>query len=410
MQTFTGKQYLAIDLANSYGLDGEIWNDRLNWYQAHADVIEQGTRDQILELARDAEEPAQFLAGVLAMRATLNGQPTGYLCGLDATASGLQLLSVLSGCVKSAQLCNLVYTGKREDAYTTTYEHVNHLLGAQDSYLRKAVKQALMTHLYGSKAVPQAVFGEDTKELGAFYQTIDTLLPGADQLNRELLALWQDTAMSHDWTLPDGFDVKVKVMGKVEHEFTFLGASHTVIEQVNQPQATGLSLGANIVHSLDAMVVREMGRRCNYDPVQVQAALDAMYSYSGTSTLREKDLALLRVLELHKQTGFMSLVVLEYLDGQNSGHLTRDQVSILDRLITTLPKKPFEILAIHDCFKFHANYGNDVRRQYREILAELAESDVLSSIATQITGRPVPVTKLDPNLGNLIRQSEYALS
>lgn len=61
-------------------------------------------------------------------------------------------------------------------------------------------------------------------------------------------------------------------------------------------------------------------------------------------------------------------------------------------------------------FKFHANYGNDVREQYINILAQLADSDILSHIATQITGKYMPVTKRSNNLSSYIRQSEYMLS
>lgn len=63
-----------------------------------------------------------------------------------------------------------------------------------------------------------------------------------------------------------------------------------------------------------------------------------------------------------------------------------------------------------DCFKFHPNYGNDVRQQYINILAELADSSVLSAIATQVAGRTINVTKLSSNLATYIKQSEYALS
>lgn len=60
-------------------------------------------------------------------------------------------------------------------------------------------------------------------------------------------------------------------------------------------------------------------------------------------------------------------------------------------------------------FKFHANYGNDVRRQYMEILAELAESNTLSSVASDIAGRTITVKKISTRLPELIRESEYSI-
>ena len=63
----------------------------------------------------------------------------------------------------------------------------------------------------------------------------------------------------------------------------------------------------------------------------------------------------------------------------------------------------------HIGFRFHCNYGNDVRQQYINILAELADSHILTHIATEITGKYMPAKKLSPDLSTLIRESEYAL-
>lgn len=245
MRRFSGKQYLMIDIANSFGLDKEDWDTRLQWFQDNqTDILSNP-----LVWTQRAKEPAQFLAGVNAYEKFLRGQKTGYLCGLDATASGIQLLSVLSGCVQSASTCNLVNTGRREDVYTNVHKEMCRVLGVTDKVERKVVKTALMTHMYGSKAEPRAAFGEDTPELKAFYQTVQELLPGADQLNYDLLSLWQPTALSHDWTLPDGFDVRIKVMINEEHTVEFLGNQYTVIQRVNGTKESGLSIAANIVHS-----------------------------------------------------------------------------------------------------------------------------------------------------------------
>lgn len=252
MTPFTGKQYLEIDIANSFGLDQDPWHVRLSWFQYNRSKIESDPMPDIVKWSKDAKEPAQFLAGVMAYRDTKAGKPTGYLCGLDATASGLQLLSVLSGCKQSAATCNLVDTGRREDAYTLVYQRVCEILDVHPSLFaipRKDCKQALMTHLYGSKAVPKQVFGEDTPQLAAFYQAIDELMPGANELNHGLLGLWNPDALEHSWVLPDGFEAYIKVMDKDKHVVDFLGKKFEIIERVNRPKEQGLSLGANIIHS-----------------------------------------------------------------------------------------------------------------------------------------------------------------
>lgn len=245
MQTFTGKQYLQIDIANSFGHDKLTWDGRLSWFKENEQHL---LADPVAAVVK-SDEPAQALAGILAYQQVLAGKPTGYLCGLDATASGLQLLALLSGCEQSASLCNLIDTGCREDAYTTVYERINQRLGTEGQIPRKEVKQALLTHLYGSTAVPKHTFGKGTPELQAFYGVVESLLPGADDLNRGLLTLWNPEALTHEWTLPDGFEVVIKSMVKEESQVSFLEQAYTVTQYRHAAKSESKCLGANIIHS-----------------------------------------------------------------------------------------------------------------------------------------------------------------
>lgn len=405
MQTFTGMQYLKIDIANAFGLDKLSWNDRLAWFDQH--------EHELQTLVKDAKEPATFTAGVHAYGKAKNGEAVGYMCGLDATASGLQILAALSGCERSARACNLVDTGKREDAYASTYQHVCKKLGANSLGIdAKSVKKSLMTHLYGSRAVPESTFGKGTRALDAFYESVHELVPGANMLNEDLRNMWNPTATEHVWTLPDGFEVVVKVLDREDHVVQFFGTEVVVSEYVNRPVEKGLSLGANIVHSVDGMIVREMGRRCMFDPAKVRNALRVLdpNQTRGCSTVRDKDLDLLRILALEESTGLLSLIVLDYLDSSNAGLLHQRQEIRLKALINSLPTRPFDLLCIHDCFRFHGGNGNDVRKTYNTIMAEIAASTLGQSIAREITGKPLNLTKLSTTLPLQILDAEYALS
>ena len=152
MQKFTAREYLQIDIANNFGnnLDKKTQNERLTWFQ--------NNERNLIQLVDKAENPALFYAGIRALDAVDHGQPIGYPVSLDATSSGLQILAVLTGDTKAAQLCNVVSTGKREDAYTGVYNRMLTQIGENSKIERADVKDAVMTALYGSKAVPKRVF------------------------------------------------------------------------------------------------------------------------------------------------------------------------------------------------------------------------------------------------------------
>ena len=134
-QTFTGKEYLKIDIASNFGLDKLDWDDRLTWFDEHEAALHL--------LVPEAEEPALFYAGILAWEKALKGEPSGYPISLDATCSGIQFLTVLSCDRKAASICNVVNTGKREDAYVLLYHKMVAKIGGTAKIDRKTTKQAI---------------------------------------------------------------------------------------------------------------------------------------------------------------------------------------------------------------------------------------------------------------------------
>lgn len=61
-------------------------------------------------------------------------------------------------------------------------------------------------------------------------------------------------------------------------------------------------------------------------------------------------------------------------------------------------------------YKCHPLYMNYVREYYAKVMAQIADSTMLSAMASQISGKQVPVVKLSNDLSKYIRQSEYMLS
>jgi hypothetical protein len=420
IQNFTGWQYLLIDLANAFGLDKKTFDQRVDWAKDHLSQLES--------LIEQADSKPLFVKAMMAVRKAQQGVPTGHLVGFDAVCSGMQLMAVVTGCRAAAVATGLIDSGQRPDAYTAVTQEMNSILGGMGvNVKRDDAKTATMTSLYGSKAEPVKIFGEGTEELKAFYQAMNVVAPGPWALLQVLLNSWQSYALSHDWTLPDGFEARVKVTDKVETRIEVDELDHTTFTY-QYKENMGLPIGhvksksnaANVVHSIDAYVLRSVHRRCNYDEPVVSMAASII---SDELMIREagwkldpavgaalQDKPLQRYISLWQATGMADAVILPHLSRSNSSFLPRKLLIQLQALCESmLAHKPFEVITIHDEFKAHPNHMNQLRSHYREILAELADSSLLDHILSQIHKRPVSFPKLSSNLSRDIRQSNYAL-
>lgn len=399
-EIFTGIEYLKIDIASNFGLDKKPWQERISWFNAN--------EHQLDDLITSADEPALFYAGVKAYRETLNGIPTGYLISLDATSSGLQILACLVGDNYAASLCNVLDIGTRADAYTIIYEDMLNQVGEAAKISRDDCKQAIMTSLYGSTAMPKVVFG-DGPLLQVFQSTMGRLAPAVWELNQVMLDAWNPDALSHDWIMPDNYHVHIKVIQTVAENVHFLNEPFEIPRKVNAPMAGGRSLCANMTHSIDGMIVREMIRRCSYHPPTVQyvrGLLDGSPMY-GQRSVSEDDVAVQILWDRYQQSGYLSARILDHLTEDNMGHVDPNRIR---DLIESLPEKPFTILPIHDCFRCHPNYGNDLRRQYNIQLHEVTKSNMLSYLLSQIILKEIQVGKLDDTMADKILGSNYCLS
>jgi hypothetical protein len=73
-------------------------------------------------------------------------------------------------------------------------------------------------------------------------------------------------------------------------------------------------------------------------------------------------------------------------------------------------RTPFDLLCIHDSFWFAPDNLQVVQQTYREILAEISQSNLLANILSEISRKPLRVEKFSYDLHKDILQSEYALS
>ena len=112
MDKFTPLQYVKIACANFFGLDKKTWQERIDWFDQNHSSIDSNAADL----------PILFRKGLRAYSDAMNGIPSRFIMDLDATASGLQIMSAISRDVEAMKMVNVISTTERSDAYTKMAE------------------------------------------------------------------------------------------------------------------------------------------------------------------------------------------------------------------------------------------------------------------------------------------------
>lgn len=393
MQILSGKEYIMAEVACKHDktYEKKTWDERI----AHFHEIDWFDS----KLYKKASDPIGLRAAAIAYDAATTQQPSGYMISLDACSSGLQLLSLLVSCPKSFDLCGGIQT-RCVDSYVEIYEGMN-LSGI---LTRKQVKNAIMTSFYGSTAMPEHTFGE---HIDLFYDTIADMAPGAWDLNLGLQELWDQVSGSvYEWVMPDNFHACIETKDKELVPFKFLDTDYSVPVKIDARPDFHKGLGPNLIHSVDGMVVREMFRRCMFNQATVDRVLKAICSPKPGKDGKSSSI----VTELWNnflETGFLSVRILDYIYEDTLGLVDPDAIF---NLITTLPEKAFELVSVHDCFRCHPNYGNDLRKQYNTIMADINDSKMLESLAKQVAHAGIKTKKVGHIDRDLILNANYMLA
>jgi hypothetical protein len=396
-------EYIKIDIANQFGLDREQFEDRIRWVDAN---------DQSLEkFENKAKDKYRYAAAILAFREVQAGKPTGHLVGLDACASGPQIMSALMRDAVGAENTSLI--GKiRNCVYVKTTDAMNSFLTTAQHFLRNTVKYALMPFYYGSKAKPKMAFGEETDELKAFYRAQAQVCPGAAYLMPIMANSWNPFAKEHTWALPDGFIARVKVTSVKESKIEVDELDHaSFMYQYTRIEGTekGVANIANPIQSIDGYIVRELCRRCDHDKIQFRRVLSLLKQRARQIRLNGVELD--SIQKIWNAQNVMSLVDLEDLIWDD---ISRFDFNYTDQLIVLvkrcLSRPSFPVITVHDEFKCHPNYMNYVRMTYVEIMVEISDGTLIDDILSKLFGEPVKIKKMADSISDEILDSEYALS
>lgn len=254
-------------------------------------------------------------------------------------------------------------------------------MGAIPGITRKMAKEAFMTASFGSRKVPRETLGE--ANLPAFYEMYQREFPGVWGVLNYIQGLWQSNVHSHRWVMPDGFEVVQWNTGLEEHKLTLFGQETTVLKQVHTTEKRGIALAANVTHSTDGFICREMVKRAQYDPQEASDTIE----FGFPSDEEHGDLNVL--VALYRKTQFLSIDLIMAMNSRvyQEDMNEAEQLEIQMLLEHLANKQQFNLVPVHDCFSAQAEHCNDMCDMYRYLMQQLWDSELLESIAEDITGK-----------------------
>lgn len=130
----SGAKWLAIHLANKYGIDKVSFEERIQWVKDHEDEILASADDPLVNTFwADADDPWQFLAACFEWAGYKRTGPSfvSHLpIALDGSCNGLQNFSAMLRDEVGGKAVNLVPSDKPQDVYAEVAKVVSEMVEA----------------------------------------------------------------------------------------------------------------------------------------------------------------------------------------------------------------------------------------------------------------------------------------
>ena len=294
--------WLSVHVATTKGFSKETFDGRVSWVRGNLQEIIAVATEPLgagrVFWTEEADEPWMYLAACREYYECFilkSKSVTHIQCGIDATASGLQILGALMGDVSTCQLVNVIPTDKPSDLYQAVMDKCKQLIqndrprrrGIPLSDLSRSVAKApVLTRAYGStewtrksqvwvacnsvRGLNLKLKWEKTEYIAKkLDDAMRLVLPGAefvlDWLQRTAVA-----AMDKDpdkkvieWTTASGCLITQVYMKESMGRATTVALGSTKYYQpritidTEDPNQTKIqsSTAANVVHSCDAAIL-----------------------------------------------------------------------------------------------------------------------------------------------------------
>ena len=288
------EDWLAFQVATTYGKDKDTIQDRIKWTLSNHSLITSIATDPLgyLHEWEVADEPWTFLAACDEYYHCIiecDRHHTNLPVAVDATCSGLQILAGLARDASTAALVNVLPSNKPQDAYKVIADQAKpHVPECIRPHMdRKTTKRTVMTVPYNAKPYSnRGYIREALKEKGvevekddltatvkAVRDAMNVIVPGPMKVMKwiesEVAAAIDRGAKELQWVTPSGFVVTQKLMKKKvqEIELQLLGRCHIKVatedgdkvDRAHHKNATA----PNLIHSLDASLLHLSALRFN---------------------------------------------------------------------------------------------------------------------------------------------------
>lgn len=377
-----------------------------------------------LDVAKEAYEIASISRAIQDIE---NGKKTGYMVKLDTKQSGITIQSLILRDHESMKVLG-IQDNTNNDLYQIFVDAFD------GEFTRKEMKKIVIPRFYGS-------YGGILNKLGSkaradkFCDMYAKLLPKCDKLRQVMLDVWDDQAIHYYWKAPDGLEIMDTVeevpMFYSQHSETMpeecctetdtvewkdeKGGRHNTRVYYSKPgcRVAGVDehtkgLGANLIHSLDAYIMRELITRC---------AMSKRYSKRFLNLKRSKAMAVANskveeMYQVYKDTGICSLRVMEFVT--KGDDIQEDYYDAIALAISHLPRDHFDVIAVHDEFACKVNYAQQMQRTFNGILAEIYRGEYLNYAARmfhwdKLTDTDLVASRYDKTVESQILHSDYLL-
>ena len=280
------EDWLAFQVATTYGLDKATITERLGWVKNNTHLISCVASDPISHIHEweAADEPWQFLAAcdeyyhcVLKCDRHFTHLPVAT----DATCSGLQILAGLARDRSTAKLVNVLPSDRPQDAYKVVAQAATPYVpkSIQPYMDRKTVKRVVMTVPYNAKPFSNRGYIRDalkekgveidkddlTKTVVAVRNAMDEVVPGPmavmSWIESEVAKAITRGEQELKWVTPSGFVVTQRIMkAQIKQlDLQLLGRCRVNVavgetETVDRNRHKAAT-APNLIHSLDASLL-----------------------------------------------------------------------------------------------------------------------------------------------------------